>query len=140
MGAKKKKGGGGGKKKEEKEEEPPPPPPVVKENWVNIDFKLLNWKFMNFQMKFKESTHIFSIKKILQNRHGRMDDLKLCFHAFQEANEIHDEMLTLLDYGLKGHPTDPKELNTDPEIPTVLLFYDFKPTDFSDPVILYNGR
>ncbi len=137
MGAKKK---GGKAKKEEKEEEPPPPPPVIKENWVNIDFKLLNWKFMNFSMKFKENTRIFSLKKILQHRHGRMDELKLCFNAFTEGNEIHDEMLTLLECGLRGHPTDPAQLDTDKEIPTVLLFYDFKSTNFSDPVILYNGR
>lgn len=95
---------------------------------------------MNFQMKFKENTRIFSIKKILQNRHGRMEELKLCFHSYAEANEVGDEMMTLLECGLKGHPTDPAELETDKEIPTVLLFYDFKPTDFSDPIILYNGR
>jgi hypothetical protein len=29
---------------------------------VILDFKLLNWKFMNFKMKFKDSTYIFSIK------------------------------------------------------------------------------
>lgn len=43
---------------------------------------------MNFSMKFRENTYIFTIKKILQERHGRIDDLKLCFHAFTETNEI----------------------------------------------------
>lgn len=51
---------------------------------------------MNFTMKVKESTHIFSIKSILRDRHGRMDDLKICFKAFTESNEVKDDMLTLL--------------------------------------------
>ena len=29
---------------------------------INIEFKLLNWKFMNFSMKFPENTYIFAIK------------------------------------------------------------------------------
>lgn len=50
---------------------------------------------MNFTLKVKESTNIFSIKDILRNRHGRMDDLKICFKSFTEANEVKDDMLTL---------------------------------------------
>ena len=51
---------------------------------------------MNFTMKVKENTHIFSIKNILRDRHGRMDDLKICFKAFTESSEVKDDMLTLL--------------------------------------------
>ena len=36
-----------------------------RDNWVILDFKLLNWKYMNFQMKFRENTHVFSIKVYL---------------------------------------------------------------------------
>jgi hypothetical protein len=50
---------------------------------------------MNFTLKVKESTNIFSIKNILRDRHGRMDDLKICFKSFTEANEVKDDMLTL---------------------------------------------
>jgi hypothetical protein len=114
-------------------------------NRVNIQFKLLNWKFMNFSMKFRENTHIFTLKKLLQERHGRIDDLKLCFHAFVEQNEIHNEMLTLRECGLKGAPIEPPEPEegvapiaaADMVIPSVQLFYDFKPANFSDPVVLY---
>lgn len=80
-----------------------PPPP---EKWVEIHFKLLNWKFMNFSMKFREQTHVFTLKKLLQERHGRIDDLTLCFHAYAEANEIKDEMMTLKQCGLKGAPLE----------------------------------
>lgn len=136
---------------------------------------------MNFAMKFREDTHIFTLKKILQQRHGRIDDLKLCFNAFTEMNEIHDEMLTLKMCGLKGAPLDaddedapagvpgapsseglpgsssPAASSPAPDgvrptspmmlgegsggersgVPTYQLFYDFKPTNYSDPVVLY---
>lgn len=98
---------------------------------------------MNFSMKFRENTHVFTIKKILQERHGRMDDLKLCLNSFADVNEITDEMMTLRDCGLKGHPVAiPGQYGVDyaeenKGVPTFQLFYDFKPTNFSDPVILY---
>jgi hypothetical protein len=88
-------------------------------------------------MKFKEDTHIFTIVKILQERHGKLDSLKLCFHSFSEINEINDEMLTLKECGLKGTYVDIHNKDETATVPTVLLFYDFKPTNFSDPVILY---
>eukprot|EP01036_Dinobryon_divergens_P026368 gene26368-35006_t len=133
MGAKKKKG----KKDEVDQEAPKPPPPPKRDNWINIEFKLLNWKFMNFSMRFKDETHIFSLKKILHERHGKLDDLKLCFHAFNEENEINNEMLTLKELGLKSCFVDIDNKEEAMTIPTVQLFYDFKPTNFSDPVILY---
>jgi hypothetical protein len=93
-------------------------------------------------MKFRENTHIFTLKKILRERHGRVEDLRLCFNKFTESNEVFDEMLTLLECGLKGFPcgaatnAEEKELE-EKNIPTVLLLYDFKPSNFSDPVVLY---
>ena len=98
---------------------------------------------MNFNMKFRETTHIFTIKKLLREKHGRIDDLKICFHAFTEANEIHDEMMTLLECGLKGYPcggaitAEEKDLE-ESSVPIVQLFYDFKPAaNQSDPVVLF---
>lgn len=51
---------------------------------------------MNFTMKFKENTKIFTIKNTLRDRHGRMDDFRICFKAFTESNEVKNDMLTLL--------------------------------------------
>eukprot|EP01031_Cornospumella_fuschlensis_P036287 gene36287-44021_t len=138
----------GGKKKKSKaaddnaEKEPEKPPPPIIENWIRIEFKLLNWKFMNFSMKFFENTNVFTIKRLLREKHGRIDDLKLCFHSFTDSNEVLDEMLTLLECGLKGHPVghavtpEEKELE-EKNIPVVQCFYDFKPANYSDPVLLY---
>ena len=50
---------------------------------------------MNFSLKVKDSTNIFTIKKILRERHGQMEDLKICFTAFTEGNEVKNDMLTL---------------------------------------------
>ncbi len=126
----------------QEEVEPPKKAPPVIEHLIKIDFKLLNWKFMNFSMKFKEDTYIFTIKRILRERHGKIEGLKLCFHAFTEANEIHDEMLTLRDCGLKGFPVGAAETEEDKTqeenaIPIVQLFYDFRPDTPGDPVILH---
>ena len=92
---------------------------------------------MNFSMRFKDETHIFTLKKLLHERHGRLDDLILCFHAFNEENEINNEMLTLKELGLKSCFVDIDNKEEAMTIPTVQLFYDFKPTNFSDPVVLY---
>ncbi len=97
---------------------------------------------MNFHMKFRENTHIFSIKKLLREKHGRVDDLKICFHAFTENNEVHDEMLTLLDCGLKGFPcggavTEEEKFQEEASVPTYQLFYDYKPSNQADPVVLF---
>jgi hypothetical protein len=97
---------------------------------------------MNFSQTFRETTHIFTIKKLLREKHGRVDDLKICFHAFTETNEIHDEMATLLDCGLKGYPcggaiSAEEKLAEERSIPTYQLFYDYKPCNQADPVVLF---
>jgi hypothetical protein len=98
---------------------------------------------MNFTMKFRENTHIFTIKKILRERHGRMEDMKICLNAFTESNEVTDDMLTLQDCGIKGAHREiifgENNVPTvnDSSLPNIDVIYDFKPHDFSDPVLLY---
>ena len=36
--------------------------PEDREKWVILDFRLLNWKYMNFTKKMPVNSHIFSIK------------------------------------------------------------------------------
>lgn len=57
---------------------------------------------MNFSLKVKESTNIFTIKNILRERHGQMEDLKICFTAFTEGNEVKNDMLTLTGTYIRG--------------------------------------
>ena len=111
------------------------------ERYVKVDFKLLNWHYMNYQAKVKEDTHIFTIKKMLRERHGRIEDLKVCLGSFTETNELADEMLTLKECGVKGMPTeivvdaDGQLREDDSQTPVIQIFYDFKPTNHSDPVL-----
>ncbi|CAM9357795.1 unnamed protein product, partial [Pylaiella littoralis] len=100
------------------------------EEWITLDLKLLNWKFLDFKHRARTSTHIFTIKNLLLEHHGRVDDLILCKGAFTEANELQDEMQTLKGYGIKGAPR-----GVEPAI-TVPLFYDFKPVAYDEPLLL----
>ena len=81
---------------------------------------------------------------MLQNRHGCLDDIKLCFRSFSEENVIANDMLTLVDCGCRGKP--PKFANVsasgavvfdDSEFPTYEIYYDMKPTELMDPLLLY---
>ena len=126
------------------EEEVQDEAPIDPDNYVLLDFRLLTWKYMNFSMKFSDHTHIFTIKKLLEERHGRVSDLQICFNAFSEANTVKDEMLTLKECGLTGR--QPEMIKNDSgrwvideaSIPAVLVFYDFKPVDYSDPIMLFH--
>jgi hypothetical protein len=151
MGGKKKKGGKKGKKgdtdtdREASEANAPQILEADRENYVILAFNLLNWAFMNFQQKFTENTHIFTIKKMLAERHGHLKDLKLCIGSYIQANEIVDEMLTLRECGLAGKP-QVKYLDEnnmvkidESDVPVVHIYYDFKPADTGDPVLLFRN-
>ncbi|CAM9623931.1 unnamed protein product, partial [Ectocarpus sp. 12 AP-2014] len=140
MGSKKakaKKKSTGGDKADEKVDNvdgPLPAEPALAmpsdEEWVTLDLKLLNWKFLDFKHRVRTTTHIFTIKNLLLEHHGRVADLIVCKGAFTEANELKDEMHTLKGYGIKGAPRGVDH----PVI--VPLFYDFKPIAYDEPLLL----
>lgn len=145
MGGKKKKGGkkDKGESREPAENSAPQIIETDRENYIILSFNLLNWEFMNFEQKFNEKTHIFTIKKILTERHGYLKELRLCIGSFVEANEINDDMSTLKECGLQGKPQsryldDNNAIQVDDSgVPRVQIYYDFKPADKGDPVLLY---
>ena len=110
-----------------------------------LEFKLTNWKFMNFRMKLRENTYIFTIKNILKDKHGRMDDLRVCFESFHESKEVKDDMLTLLDCGCRGElikkivdEVNRTVIRDESAIPTYQVFYEFKPAASTvEPILLY---
>ena len=105
---------------------------LVPENWVTLEFYLMNWNFMDTSMRVKTDTHLFTIKHNLVKRHGRIKDLVICKGSFTSANELSDDMKTLEDYGVTGAPDDPdKKLHK-----TMKLYYEFKPCDHDDPLLL----
>ena len=98
---------------------------------------------MNFKQRFKDTTHIFTLKRLLREKHGRIEDLKICFHEYSEPNEVSNEMLNLRECGLTGQHLETKltaagELEIDEKaLPTVQVFYDFKPANNDEAVLLY---
>lgn len=82
---------------------------------------------------------LISEQKVLAKRHGKMEALKICLNAFAESNEITDEMLTLVQCGMRGQPINILPDNTEDvsNVPMFQIFYDFKPQEFGDPVLLY---
>ena len=71
---------------------------------------------MNFQVKVRTDAHLFSIKKKIEERHGRITELRICKEQFSERNEMTDEMKTLQAYGIEGAPVDdPEVVRTRPE-------------------------
>jgi len=114
-----------------------PLPPVVvvdrdPEKWVTLDMNLMNWAFLNFKVKVRVKTHLFSIRQLLTEKHGRMKDLKICLHSFTEKNEMEDEMLTLEDYFEDADPKIEGKASGEEEV-VVRIFYDFRPHDSEDP-------
>eukprot|EP00953_Heterococcus_sp_UTEX-ZZ885_P010452 6102-Heterococcus_DN1.PRE.4 len=62
----------------------------------------------------------------------QLEDFYICtftHDAFTEANEMLDEMKTLADYGITGSKHDN-------EAELVNIFYDFKPSDHDEPLLL----
>ena len=103
-------GKGKGKKKEpEPEDTGPPPPPPDLNNYVALSLKLMNWKFMDDSTVVTDETHLFTIKKKLEQKHGRMKQLVICKDSYAERNELRDDMKTLKDYGILGaqKPNEP---------------------------------
>lgn len=76
------------------------------EEWVTLDLKLLNWRYMNHRKTVRTSAHVFTLKQLLRERHGIMTQLVICHSSFTEANEMVNEMQTLAQYGIKGRRSD----------------------------------
>lgn len=48
----------------------------------------MNWEFMNFEIPVRTSTYLFSVRKMLEDRHGRIQDLKICLGSYLEEKEM----------------------------------------------------
>ena len=102
------------------------------EKWVTLEMNLMNWAFLNFNKKVRVKTHIFSLRRLLEEKHGRMKDLKICLHQFTEKNEMNDSMKTLEDYFEEVEPKVDGKAKGEEDV-VVRIFYDFRPHDADDP-------
>lgn len=101
--------------------------------WVTLDMKLVNWVYLNYTLRLKLDTPLYSLKKKLVERHGRMTELRLYKENVTPENELTDEMITLGQAGVPGG------LKSEPEVKFVLI-YDFKPYGHDDPLLLVAGE
>ena len=122
--------------------------------------KMMNWQFMNFSHKCKTDTYLFSIKKLLEERHGRIKSLRLMITRADPEKEMEDE----LDH---NHPTSYDADGNAKDKPvlrlrklsefleqegiegrpksecgqvTVCVYYDFKPEEASPILLDWNVR
>ena len=84
------------------------------------------------------------MQKALHKRHGCQDEIKICLNSFTEENEIADEMLTLRECGLNGKVPKNAIIGQngnitydDTDLPVYQIYYDMKPTQLLDPLLLY---
>ena len=63
----------------------------------------------------------------------RIKDLVICKDSFAEKNELREDMKTLADYGIFGAPEDKDPVS-------VQMYYEFKPCDHDDPLLLHMGK
>jgi hypothetical protein len=100
------------------------------DEWVTLKLHLLNWKWLNQEIRVRTSTPLYALRKKIVEEHGNVSDLVVCVGSFAEANEMHDEMKTLADYGISGALAE-----HDPPV-VCHLYYDFKPSDRGEPLFL----
>ena len=103
------------------------------DRFVNCQMKLINWIFLDFELKDCniEKTRLFTIKRKIKERHGRTTDLKVYLGTVSPQTELTDDMATLQEMGIEG--AEKSEINEPEE---VVLYYDFKPYQHNDPLLL----
>lgn len=74
-------------------------------DWVFLDLKLRNWKWVNFSVCVRDSTRLASIRTLIEARHGRITNFALYRASLlpsQENQLITDYNETLADIGVLG--------------------------------------
>ena len=80
---------------------------------------------MDFQLSMKVDTCLFTVKTLLNQKHGRITDLVVCKGGFNEQSELTDDTKMLQEYGIAGGPKE--------KAPTVTFYYNFKMVDCKEP-------
>jgi hypothetical protein len=123
--------------------------PEFIQHYVTIHLKLVNWVFLDFTLKDVciNNTKLYTIKRKIQERHGRISNLRVYHGSMQPQTEMKDEMETLESLGVEGlpkigtkvvveGPDGVGEGQVETERAEVTFWYDFKPFAHSDPLLL----
>lgn len=104
-----------------------------KMDWVHVELRLVNWQWANFTTVVRTSTPLTNIQRKIEERHGRITDLRLYRNPPSEKNEIKqsDWVTTLDKLGITGGP---KEDNI-----KAIFYFDFTPAR-SDALLLIEPK
>jgi hypothetical protein len=93
----------------------------TKTDFVNVDLKLMDWKFADFSVLVRTSTKLSSIKRKIEERHGHIDDdgFELYRAPPHKKNILLNMDLSLEEIGIVGGAKE--------DDARYVLFYDFKP-------------
>ena len=101
-------------------------------SFVKLEFKLVDWSYMDFSRVVSTDTSIQSIKESIKLHHGgNIKRLTLCMDCYQETNELRNDQLSLKELGIFGGSKN------DPCL--VVMYYDFTPDSSesgSDPILM----
>ena len=107
-------------------------PTEAETSFVKLEFKLVDWSYMDYSRVVSTETSVQSIKESIKLHHGgKIKRLKLCLDCYQETNELRNEMQTLKEIGIiGGSKNDPR---------SVVMYYDFSPVTSetgTDPILM----
>lgn len=107
-------------------------PTEAETSFVKLEFKLVDWSYMDFSLAVSTDTSVQSIKETIKLHHGgKIKRLTLCLNCYQETNELRNEQLTLKEIGIVGGSKN--------EPTKRVMFYDFTPEaseSGSDPILM----
>lgn len=107
---------------------------TVFDGWILLEFKLIDWSYMDFSRVFRSSTTIHTIKEVIVNYHGgNIQKLTLCKDTYLETNELRNDRITLKEcLGISGSLDKNKA-------PVIRICYDFLPDGCTepDPILMY---
>ena len=79
----------------------PPPPEAfkrVEDKWVKVHVRLLNWTYLNFEVRCKESTKLYVImKKIVERHGGSLSQVEMWKEQINPRTKLNDFSLSLKD-------------------------------------------
>ena len=84
----------------------------LKDQFVVLQTNLMNWEFMNEEIVFKTSAHVFQVKEALERLHGKVRDLRVAKTVFDPEHMLGDNYTELNDDELadKTKHMTPEEL------------------------------
>ena len=114
---------------------------IPEHGWIKLDMKISNWKFNYFPIYVKSNDWLSKIYFKIIEKHGRVDDIRIFLNepgtVKPEGEGEGDEETSLDDMNMEIHELldsfGDKVKKQAPEFP---LYYDFKPHDSDEPILL----